>query len=264
MRRKWKLIAECFFVFALLLIPSGVSEGQWSDPGLVNRMISDVIAPILAPGEQAELSLVFENPFPVPISSIAITAEPYVMVFADGSSDWAGLTDTPRLVNRTSDSSSSFIDDLSPNQNRTVAWSVVTTSATSRGGIFDQSSYFVRLTVTFEVGNEIKKYASAGVFTKEQWDHLQDTAGNDPTGFNMTYLSELGYSGIIPDLSFIVRDVIPIWPVAIIVGAAAFTGVVGLYYYLKVSPMAAPRTYGILVNARRRLEKVFRPRKKSG
>jgi hypothetical protein len=254
MKRFWTASVICF----LLLLPSifaGIGEAQWSEPEKVNKLVTGVVAPVFEPGAPADISFVFSNPFNSTMFDIEVVAEPYLLSYEDGSSDWSGLTDPPRMVNSTTNSSTISIDSLAPQSNQTLEWPIITTGSTSRGGMFSQSVYFVRVSISFDSNGQHVRYASKGFFNESQWNRL--TKGGDqqsPMSINSTYLSELGYSGIIPDMSFIVRDVIPVWPVAVILVMASVTGLTALYYYLKSNPMNSFRSYFVLMKIRNTLK----------
>lgn len=261
MKRLGKCIFCIFASMALAIIP-WTAAGQWSEPYLVNQLITQVSHPVFGPGEEAVISFTVTNPFSITISEIEVMAEPYLLAYADGTDQWSGLLDPPSIINATSSSPIAQIASLSPGQNQTVEYSIITTASTTHGGLFSESVFFVKLALSFTASSQHMFYASRGFFTDEQWSKLTETGYQDITGFNTTYLSDLGYSGIIPDISFIVRDAIPIWPAFVIVGIACFTGTVAAYYYLKEDPMAAPRVYSILVKMRRGFRRISPFRRK--
>jgi len=261
---------KCRFVFAvlcsslllLLIASSGAADGQWSEPILVNKLVTHVESPTFAPGNPAVFSFLLTNPFPYNISEIEVIAQPYLLVYENGDTDWSGLVDPPTMINATANSSTIEIASLASQGNVSVSWSIFTTSSTSRGSMFAQSVYLVKLALSFDVSGKRISYTSRGYFTDDQWNILTGTANRDPTKFNTTYLMGLGYSGIIPDASFIVRDEIPLWPAFAIVGVACVTGTLATYNYLKGNPMASLRTYAILVKARRAFMRILIFRRK--
>jgi len=257
MKRCWKLPLFSSSMILLLIVSTVPAEGQWSEPELVNGLVTHVDPPVFEPGNPATLSFLLTNPFHYTIFDIEVILQPYLLVYEDGKTDWSGLVDPPTLFNATAGSSTIRITSLTPHGNITLGWSIITTPSTTRGSMFAQSVYLVKLALSFDVAGQRIFYASRGYFTEDQWNTLTETADQDPTGFNMTYLKDLGYSGIIPDISFIVRDEIPIWPAFAVVGVACFTGTIALYHHLKGDPMAAPRLYRILVRARKGLRRFF-------
>lgn len=262
MKHRWEFAVLCSSLLLFPIISSDVADGQWSEPILVNRLVTHVESPVFVPGNRAVLSFLLTNPFPYTISEIEVIAQPYRLVYENGDTDWSGLVDPPALINATANSSTIEIASLAPQGNMTVSWSIVTTSSTSRGSMFAQSVYLVRLALSFNESGKRISYTSRGYLTEDQWNTLTETANHDPTKFNTTYLMELGYSGIIPDVSFIVRDEIPLWPAFAIVGVACLTGTLATYNYLKGNPMAAFRTYMVLVKARRVFMRILPFRRK--
>jgi len=253
---------SCSLALTLLIALPDNSCAQWGDPEFVNQLITGVAAPVFSPGENAILSLNLSNPFSSTISEISILAEPYLIVYENGESDWSGVVAPPKLINLTANSSMIHITTMLPKEKIKLGWSVITTEATSRGSLFAQSVYLVRLSLSFNVTDQRVHYTSKGFLTDSQWDELTISDKKDSTIFNNTYLSELGYEGIIPDVSFIVRDKMPLWPAISIVGVSFITGLLAVYYHLKSDPMAAPRLYRILVNTRNGIERIIPFRKK--
>ncbi len=243
---------------ALVMISlfSGCAGAQWSDPTNVNNLVTKVTSPVFQPGESATISFVFTNPFGYDLTNATIVAEPYLLVEGDGKGYWQGVVDPPVLSNSTSGSTNITIDQLLAGQNTTAAWKIASKSSTTHGGAFYQSVYYVRLSIAFSIAGENASYASRGFFSDEQWQKLTHPSLNDSMGgINGTYLTELGYDGIIPDISFIIREGIPLWPPALILTIALVTGIVSIYYHLKRNPSENQRAFLFLVRIQTILQK---------
>jgi hypothetical protein len=57
----------------------------------------------------------------------------------------------------------------------------------------------------------------------------------------MTYLSELGYDGIIPDSAFSLRLPIPKWPFFLLVGLTVLSGVMAISFHVLDNPGRYPK-----------------------
>lgn len=245
-------------IIAIIIASPSIAASDWSDPNEVNRLISGVESSVISPGEEGELTFVFTNPFDTIITDIKVHPEAYLHVFEDGTTDWDNVRDPPLVINTSSSSGFILIPSLNPNENLSLEWMVQTTKDTSHGGLFSQSIYLVRLSITFMIGNESVSYASRGYFSDDQWERLRNVGENIQIGgIDIAYLESLGYDGIIPELSFIVREKIPKWPIVIIILAGAFSFSIGLYYFLEKTPSSAPKAYRILRNIRKRLLQVW-------
>lgn len=236
-----RLTVGLLALVAISLI-TGCAGAQWSDPADVNALVTKVTAPVFQPGESATISFLFTNPFGYDINSATIVAEPYLLVEGDGKGYWQSVVDPPILKNSTSGSSGITINQLLAGKNLTAAWTISTSTSTTHGDAFSQSVYFVRLSINFSIAGESASYASRGFFSDEQWQKLtHPPINNSMGGINNTYLAELGYDGIIPDISFIVREEIPLWPPVLILAIAVVSGTIGFYYHLKRNPSEYPR-----------------------
>lgn len=245
---------------ALVMISlfAGCAGAQWSDPIDVNKLVTEVHSPVFQPGESATFSFVFTNPFGYDITNATLVAEPYLLVEGDGKGHWQGVVDPPVLSNSTSKSNNITIDQLSTGQNLTAAWTISSKSSTTHGGVFSQSVYFIRLSIEFSIAGDNTSYVSRGFFSDEQWQRLtHPSIGDSMGGINGTYLTELGYDGIIPDASFIIREEIPIWPPVLILVIAAFAGTVGIFYHLKRDPSAYPKVFLFLMRIQTMLQRIM-------
>ena len=242
---------------ALVIISlfAGCAGAQWSDPTDVNRLVTEVKAPVFQPGESATISFLFTNPFEYDIVNATLVAEPYLLIESDGKGYWQGVVDPPILSNSTSESNRITIAQLLAGQNLTAAWTISSKPSTTHGGVFSQSVYYVRLSIEFSIAGDNASYASRGFFSDEQWQKLTHPSINDSMGgINGTYLTELGYDGIVPDTSFIIREGIPIWPPVLILAIAAVTCIIGIFYHLKRNPSENPRVFLFLVRVQTMLQ----------
>ena len=85
-----------------------------------------------------------------------------------------------------------------------------------------KGTYFVRHRLTFKYLGEEYVMSSRGYFTTPQWE-----------GFdygNLYY--QLNVSGIVPDSSISVKDPVPLWPLALLVGLCVLFGALAVVFYL--------------------------------
>lgn len=103
--------------------------------------------------------------------------------------------------------------------------------------------YFTRHTVEFDYGNftpapfeapELRHFVmkSRGHFTQAQFESINYSDLEDS-------LTALNVSGIVPDSSLSVKSPVPLWPLGLVVGAAAVTG--GLAYAAYLAEMHPDR-----------------------
>jgi len=104
---------------------------------------------------------------------------------------------------------------------------------------------------------------SRGYFTNKAWDNATTNVNGSRAvgGINLTMLA---VDGILPDSSFSVKEPIPMWPLALLIGLTIFFGAMALMFYLveeKGHPKLKERFYkgsGKLKQARRLTEQELR------
>ena len=226
-----KILPLILAIAFISLFCQPVTAANWSDPVNVNKIVTEFEPSILTPGTFGYLSLRLTNPFSVEISNISILAEPYLFVQQDGSAQWEGLAHLPTMRNASSNSGTINILHLLPNENRTLYWRIDADSSAPHGSWLAQPIYLVRLLIKFDGDNENVSYASRGFFSDDEWTELRTAGDLSVGGVNQTYLLSLGFNGIIPDTSFMVKEEIPLWPVVVIGAVAILSFIYAVHLY---------------------------------
>ena len=92
-----------------------------------------------------------------------------------------------------------------------------------------KGTYFVRHKITFTYlpeGDSLQQgfaMLSRGYYSSEQWEGFD---------YSNLYYQLDGSSGIIPDSSFSVKDPVPLWPLAALIGLCVLFGALAVVFYL--------------------------------
>ncbi len=229
------LKATLIFII-IILINIGSCQAEITDAGVVNKIIHDINTPILEPGESGILELVLTNPSDEDqtFENITLTASIYLYKTTEESESTADISEPPVFSGSGSTQHEIHIGELEVNDNETIQLTVSTSTGTPHGSYFSQSSYFVSFSLVFDHGNQTYAMASRGYFTDDEWYQLTYSE-NDGSGINRTYLSELGYDGIIPETSFTVVKPVPMWPYLLLVALTIFVGFIAFSMYIMES-----------------------------
>jgi len=217
-----------------------VSGAQSIDePRFVNRMLADFQTPSITPGGSGVFSFTVNNPANITsdMENVAIAISIYHYATLEESLPVSEIDVPPVIVESGGADWAVDCGDLAPGEKFPVEFNILTQKKTPHGSYFSQSSYFVRFMLSFSYQGQNFTMASRGHFTDAEWEHLTAGAGE----MNRTFLSELGYDGIIPDSAFSVRKPIPLWPFFLLVGLTVLSGATALSFHVLDNPGRYPR-----------------------
>ncbi|MGQ0796264.1 MAG: hypothetical protein ACT4OI_00130 [Methanobacteriota archaeon] len=240
----------------LVLFGAIPAEAQgFGDVGRVNKLLSVIDTPQLAPGERGSFRFEFNSTYDEPIVDVTLRAEIYMYATIEEAIPVDGNWSYPYPQIEESPGARSHTWNLGTVPPRTASALnfTVATAADSRdmphGSVFSQATYFVRFRVEFEgnVTGTLTPFvmASPGYFTRAQWEAARNLTNTDPCvppwcrgNVNLTIL---GVDGIVPDSSFGVKEPIPQWPFyALVAGAVGFL-VFAFLFWVEENPGAYPR-----------------------
>jgi hypothetical protein len=236
------------FTLLTILVIQGQTCASVPTPGApqyANNVLSDFSTPTVAPGQSLVFAFNVSNPYDDPdCTMVNVTLEVGIYRYA--------TQEEVRDVNEHFTRPPVFEDDgtetalkfarLQLDSTERVSLTIDTDRDTPHGSYFLQSTYFVRfrMTFSFEGNDTAVVLQSRGYFTDEEWDEMV-SFDPDESIVNMTYMSELGVDGIIPDSSFGLKIPIPRWPLALLVAACAGTAFMATYYFVLDNPGRYPR-----------------------
>ena len=141
-----------------------------------------------------------------------------------------------------------------------ISFKIITESSTPHGGIFSQSTYFIRFWLEFEFDGGNYTMISRGYINDDDWRRL-DMDDDDGSGINRTYLAEMGFDGLLPNTSFTLYTPLPGWPFYLLIIATIGTAALAINFHILDNPGKYPRLekrlqkYGGKFNQFRRLQK---------
>ena len=220
----------------LCAVPTVTGE-DISSPSKIPKL-SDFGTPVLAPGESGDLNFTVQNRYSGKIMNLTLAIEIYkYATLSESRIVDAQFPDPPRISYMGRDygtklSPAILIGSLMNGVKVEVRFTMHTTTATPHGSLFDNAAYFVRTSIAFEYtqGNATTshKMLSRGYFSDPDWENA--TRGG---GLNITYLkTRYGIDAIVPETSFTVREPVPSWPLYLLIGLAAFFGLLAMVFYL--------------------------------
>jgi hypothetical protein len=223
-----------------LLIP--LSQAQSIDePRFVNRMLGDFETPSITPGGSGTFRFSVNNPDAWNLTSamenVTVSISIYHYATLEESLPITEISKPPVITESGGTDMDVDCGDLEPGEKFPVEFNIDTEKKTPHGSYFSQSSYFVRFVLDFSYLGQNYTMASRGHFTDTEWGHLTAGAGQ----VNMTYLSELGYDGIIPDSAFSLRLPIPKWPFFLLVGLTVLSGAMAISFHVLDNPGRYPK-----------------------
>ena len=269
MRRGWLA-----FTFVALLVIQGQASASVPEPGLpqyANNVLSDFVTPTVAPGESLVFAFNVTNPYDDPectMVNVTLNVGIYRYATQEEVRDVDDDFDDPPVFEGGDTETAIEFAELSLDSTERVTLTIVTDKDTPHGSYFLQSTYFMRFRMefSFEANDTQVVLQSRGYFSDDEWDEM---VSFDPEKsiVDMTYMSELGVDGLIPDSSFGLKIPIPRWPLALLIVACAGTAFTATYYFVLDNPGKYPklekRFYqlrGELGELRGKLENVLRKR----
>ena len=242
--------ATAFAAVLLLLLPAAISaEEDLSAPNKIPDL-SDFHTPQIVPGASGSYGFSVRNRYNGTIEDASLTIEIYKWATLEDAKDVGKISDPPRISGGSRQSYTAPPFSLGPNQTASFKISIDTGKQTPQG------TYFVKQMINFTYNGSSLIMKSRGYFSNREWDNATtDVNGSRAVGgINLTML---GVDGILPDSSFSVKEPIPLWPLALLIGLTVLFGVLALVFYLmeeKGHPLLKKRFYqgaGKLEQARR-------------
>lgn len=250
-----RALPAALFLLLMMAMPVWAQE----DPSAPNRIpdLSDFKTPQIVPGESGKYSFSVRNRYEGPIERATLTIEIYKWATLEEARDIGRISDPPQVSEGAGQGYTATLPSLGPNQTTAVSITIGTSKSTPQG------TYFVRQMMQFDYNGTHLLMKSRGHFTGQEWDNAT-TGANGSRAVGGINLTLLGVDGILPDSSFSVKEPIPMWPLALLVGLTGFFGALALVLYLmeeKGHPRLKERFYkssGKLKQARRLTEQELR------
>jgi hypothetical protein len=243
MRRGWLTLT----LITLLVVQSQVSASV-PEPGLpqyANNVLSEFITPTVAPGEEVVFGFNVTNPYDEPecvMVDIVLNVGIYRYATQEEVRDVDEEFDNPPVFEGDDTETAVEIASLQLNATERITLTILTDKDTPHGSYFLQSTYFMRFRMSFffEDNDTQVVLQSRGYFSEEEWDEMV-SFDPDESIVDMTYMSELGVDGLIPDSSFGIKVPIPRWPLALLIAACGGTAFAATYYFVLDNPGKYPR-----------------------
>ena len=247
----------CALALLLLSIPAGAAGGE--DTSAPNKIpdLSDFRTPQIVPGGSGSYRFDLRNRYNGTIDNASMTIEIYKWATLEEANDIKNVSEAPGIAEGTGQGYATQPFSLGPNQTVTIEVTISTGKQTPQG------TYFVRQMMQFSYNGSHLLMRSRGYFTNREWDDAT-TQLNGTRAVGGINLTMLGVDGILPDSSFSVKEPIPLWPLALLIGLTVLFGALALVFYLmeeKGHPLLKQRFYkgaGKLKQARRLTEQELR------
>ncbi len=214
-------------------------------PQYANNMLSDFITPTVAPGQSLLFSFDVSNPYDDSddvMENVVITVGIYRYATQEELRDVDGEFQNPPVFGNGQTEQVVDIGILRIDATETVSLEISTSRDTPHGSYFMQSTYFVRLSMTFNFDDNDTAVVlkSKGYFTDEEWDNMVSFDPEESI-VDVAYMNELGVDGLLPDSSFGLKIPIPRWPLALLVAGCCSVSFMALYYFVLDNPGRYPK-----------------------
>jgi hypothetical protein len=220
-----ELKAPAAALLALLVVALPVAADEnLSAPNRVPDL-SDFKTPQIVPGSSGTYQFTVRNRYNGTMENASLTVEIYKWATLEDAKDIGRISEPPRISGGVRQNYSTPVFSLASNGTETIKVTISTSGQTPEG------TYFVRQMVRFSYnGNELLM-KSRGYFTSREWDNATTNVNGTRAvgGINLTML---GVDGLLPDSSFSVKEPIPVWPLALLIGLTVFFGALALVFYL--------------------------------
>lgn len=267
------IVAALVVLSVLLALPPPAVAEDFGAIGKVNKLISVIESPQLAPGASGTFRFEFNSTYASAITDVRLNASIFMYATIEGAIpvDDAWPYEYPR-IRETSGREWWWNQTTVPPMSAYALEFTIDTAADSRamphGSVFSQASYFVRFWVEFDGdtdGNVTRyRFASRGFFTQDRWAQATNASFtnpcNAPSCRGNVNLTILGVDGILPDSAFGVKEPIPVWPFYLLIALAVGFLVFAFLFWVEENPGRYPRidawwarTRGRFVRARRTL-----------
>jgi len=172
--------------------------------------------PVIRPGGEGTYNFTISNRYDADITDVRLEVSLYMWATLEESKAIADLKGPRPKFDDGTTSTTIQLGTIAKGGRVEPALDIHTGDDTPKG------TYFVRHRLTFTYMGETYNMSSRGFFTTPQWE-----------GFdygNLYY--QLDVSGIVPDSSISVKDPVPLWPLALLVGLCVFFGALAVVFYL--------------------------------
>ena len=250
-----KAPAAALLLLALTAFPAAADENL-SAPNRIPDL-ADFRTPQIVPGGSGGYQFTVRNRYNGTFDNASLTVEIYKWATLEEARDIEHVFSPPRISEGAGQSYTAAISSLGPNQTYSLKIAISSSKSTPQG------TYFVRHGIQFDYNGSHLLMKSRGFFSNRLWDNAT-TNQNGSRAVGGINLTMLGVDGILPDSSFSVKEPIPMWPLALLVGLTILFGALALVYYLmdeKGHPLLKKRFYksaGKLKQARRLTEQELR------
>lgn len=247
--------AAAMLLLLLVATPASVAE----DLSAPNRIpdLSDFKTPQIVPGESGIYRFSVRNRYNGTLENATLTVEIYKWATLEEARDIGAISDPPEIPTGARQGYTAPPFALGPNHTTLVSVSIDTSKSTPQG------TYFVRQMMQFDYNGTHLLMKSRGYFTDREWENAT-TDENGSRAVGGINLAALGVDGILPDSSFSVKEPIPMWPLALLIGLTGFFGALAILFYMmeeRGHPRLKERFYkgsGKLKQARRLSEQELR------
>jgi hypothetical protein len=221
-------------LLVVLLLPFHAPAGASAPPPISisadSGFLSNLSAPVLAPGGSGVLQFHLSDPLTRPLSQVSLTFELYAFAPAPGGSSspmpngamsLSGPQGSGTLVTLP-------FPPLAPGSTVSGSVGVVASGGAGDGG------YSVRSMLSFAANGSSYRFESRGYFSDAAWNAATQPAGAPgPSEIN---LSRLGVDGITPETAVGVHTDPWLVPVLALVGAGVLVAGIGGVYYFRWGP----------------------------
>jgi hypothetical protein len=179
--------------------------------------LGNFTTPVIRPGETDTYNFTVTNRYDLPMEDVRLEVGFYMWATIEEAKPIDRIDGPPPKV-KGSGSSSVDVDlgTIPVGGSKPVTLDISTSEDTPKG------TYFVRHRMTFTYDGSEFVMASRGHFSSDRWE-----------GFDYSnLLYQLDTAGIVPDSSFSVKDPVPLWPLATLIGLCVFFGGLAVVFYL--------------------------------
>ncbi|MCI4367317.1 MAG: hypothetical protein L3K08_06165 [Thermoplasmata archaeon] len=225
-----KIPALLLVLFLPYLSPAGALAPPPISISADSGFLSNLSAPVLAPGGSGLLQFHLSDPLTRPLSQVSLTFELYAFAPAPGGSSspmpsgamsLSGPQGSGTLILLT-------LPPLAPGSIEAGSVGVIASGGAGDGG------YSVRSMLTFAANGSSYRFESRGYFSDAAWNAATQPAGaSGPSELN---LSRLGVDGITPETAVGVHTDPWLVPVLVLVGAGVLVAGIGAVYYFRRGP----------------------------
>jgi hypothetical protein len=242
-----KLVVAAIVMCAFIMVQGSAcaSVPVPGAPQYANNMLSDFVTPTVAPGQSFVFAFNVSNPYDdaeAIMINVTMTVGIYRYATQEELRDVDDEFDNPPVFEDGLTEHVVEIGILPRDSTETVSLEISTSKNTPHGSYFMQSTYFVRLSMTFnfEDNDTAVVLKSKGYFTDEEWDEMVSFDPEESL-VNITYMNGLGVDGLLPDSSFGLKIPIPRWPLALLIICCASVSFAALYYFVLDNPGKYPK-----------------------